>query len=89
MSEPTGAVATAIAHARQLMSQRPDLAEAQAGEILKAVPGHPEALLLAGQARRLQGDPAGAQAILADLTTAQPQWAAGWHELGLAQAARG
>lgn len=89
MSEPTGAVATAIAHARQLMAARPDLAEAQAGEILKAVPGHPEALLLAAQARRLQGDAPAAQAILRDLTDAQPQWAAGWHELGLAQAAAG
>ena len=89
MSEPTGAVATAIAHARQMMGARPDLAEAQAAEILKAVPGHPEALLLAGQARRLQGDPTGARKVLEGLAAAQPQWAAGWHELGLAQAAGG
>ncbi len=89
MSEPTGAVATAIAHARRLMAARPDLAEAQAEEILKAVPGHPEALLLAAQARRLQGDAAAAKVILTDLTQAQPQWAAGWHELGLAQAVAG
>ncbi len=88
-SDPTGALDQALAHAERLMASRPDLAAEQADEILKAVPGHPQAIRLAGQARRLIGDPSGAVQILQPLTTTQPRWAAGLHELGLAQAAAG
>ncbi len=70
---PVGAVQTALAHTVRLMASDPALAEAQAREILKAVPGHPEAVLLLARARREQGDAAGALALLEPLAVAQPR----------------
>jgi tetratricopeptide (TPR) repeat protein len=78
----------ALAHARRLLTARPDLAEIQAREILTAT-AHPEATLLLGVARRLQGDLAGALEILEPLAKAQPRAAAAHHEFGLALAASG
>ena len=86
---PVGTLATALAHTARLLDPRPDLAEAQAKAILEAVPGHPEALLLLGQALRAQGDLTGALATLEPLARLQPRWAAAHLELGLARARAG
>ena len=45
---------TALAHTRQILQSRPDLAEAQALDILKQIPDELNALFLLGAARRLQ-----------------------------------
>ncbi|MFI4975764.1 MAG: sulfotransferase [Caulobacterales bacterium] len=55
IAEPQGDLAVAFAHARRLLNRDPALAEEQAQEILKVVPGHPETLQLLAEARRLQG----------------------------------
>lgn len=89
LEEPVGDLATALAHTRRLMAARPDLAEAQAREILKAVPGHPEVMLLLGVALRLQGDLAGARGVLEPLAASQPRAPAVHYEAGLVLGALG
>ncbi len=81
-----GSLAEALAHARLLP---PPLAERQAIEILQAVPGHPEALLVLGRACRLQGKLAEAADILCKLSAGQPRAAAVHFEWALTNAARG
>jgi predicted Zn-dependent protease len=82
-AEPTGTVDTALAHTERLLRIDPALAAEQAGEILKAVPNHPLALLLLGSARRLAGDYPAALTVLQPLAAAQTKWAAAHYELGL------
>jgi len=82
-AEPTGTIDTALAHTERLLQIDPSLAAEQAGEILKAVPNHPLALLLLGSARRLGGDYAGALTVLQPLASAQAKSAAAHYELGL------
>ncbi len=72
-----------------MLAARPDLAEEQVREILKAVPDQPHALLMLGTARRLQNDPAGARAILEPLALAQPNAPDVQFELGMALGALG
>ncbi len=74
---------TALAHAERLLAAKPADAETQAREILKAVPGHPQALHLLGAALRAQGDLAGARAILEPLAAQQTMAAVVHFELGL------
>jgi tetratricopeptide (TPR) repeat protein len=81
-----GSLAEALAHARLLP---PALAERQATEILQAVPGHPEALLVLGRACRLLGKLGEAADILGKLAAAQPHAAAVHVEWALTNAARG
>ena len=88
-SEPVGSLAVALRHAERLIAADPALAQEQAGEILKVVPGHPQALLLLGQARRRGGDAIGARPVLARLCHAEPRWAEAHFELALALAALG
>ena len=88
-AEPVGSLDVALAHAVRLLEQDPRLAAEQAGEILKAVPGHPNASLLLGMARRNGGDPAAALSVLAPLAAAQPRWVAAHFELGLTLGALG
>jgi len=71
--DPVGPLQTALAHTVRLLAADPALAEAQAREILKAAPGHPEAILLLARARRGQGDVAGALALLEPLAASQPR----------------
>ena len=63
------------------------LASQQAGEILKAVPGHPLATLLLGVARRTGGDAASALEVLGPLAALHPQWPLAHYELALALSA--
>jgi tetratricopeptide (TPR) repeat protein len=82
-AEPVGTVDVALAHASRLLQVRPDLAVEQAGEILKAIPGHPQATLICGVGRRLAGDPQGALAVLEPLSAAHPNWPTAHYERAL------
>jgi tetratricopeptide (TPR) repeat protein len=81
--EPTGTLQTALTQATRLLPVDPARAALQSREILRAVPGHPKALLLLASALRAQGDLAGAREILVPLADAQPKVAAIQFELGL------
>ena len=90
-AEPTASLEVALAHTQRLLSQDPALAEAQAHEILRSVPGQPVALRLLAASHALRGDPSAAIALLQSLADAHPQWARVHLDLGLAlgQARRG
>ncbi len=85
-SQTSGAEGTleqALAFASRAVVREPAAAAAQAREVLKVAPGHPQAeFLLAASLRRL-GDLAAAQAILAPLAQAQTRSPQVWYELGL------
>ena len=65
--EPTGSLATALAHTARLLDRDPALAAEQAGEILKVVPRQPEALRLLAAAHVARGDWAAAETTTAAL----------------------
>ena len=88
-SEARGSLALALAHGERLLQSRPELAEEQAGEILKAAPGHPEALLLLAAAKRARGAAAEARPLLENLVRTHPQWPGAHLHLGLALSALG
>ena len=80
-SEPTGTLQVALAHTGRLLATRPDLAAAQAREILAVVPASVEAWGLLAEALSRQGDTEGAGRAYAG------QIAASVHEPELQQAA--
>ena len=80
-SEPTGTLQVALAHTGRLLATRPDLAAAQAREILAVVPASGEAWGLLAEALSRQGDTEGAGRAYAG------QIAASVHEPELQQAA--
>lgn len=80
---------TAIRQGMALLTARPDLAEAQAKEILAAIPGHPAGLLIRASARRRLGRAAEALPDLEPLAGAQPTWPPAHLELGLARGETG
>lgn len=82
----TGTLATALAHAAGLLNQDPALAEAQAREILRVMPGHPEATLLLAMALRRRGGPGPALEVLEPVIRGRPQWPPVHQEAGLALA---
>jgi tetratricopeptide (TPR) repeat protein len=81
-TDQTGNLQTALANAAKLLGARPALAEEQANEILKVVPGNPEAVLLLARARRLQGNDKGAREVLERLTHIHPNFPEAYYELG-------
>jgi predicted Zn-dependent protease len=83
-SEPVGPIDVALAHARRLLERDARLAGQQAREILKAVPGHPYALLILGAAHRITGQTQAALAVLEPLASQQPRAAPVHLELGAA-----
>jgi len=85
----TNSLATALAHAENLLARAPALALEQAQEILKAVPRHAPTLLLAGRAHHLMGDEAGAIAGYRAAAAADPKLGAAWQALGDALHAAG
>lgn len=85
----TGTLATALAHAAGLLAQDPGLAEAQAREILRAMPGHPEATLILAIALRRQGGSGPALEVLEPVIRAHPGWPPVHQEAGLALAELG
>ncbi|HXQ64733.1 MAG TPA: sulfotransferase [Steroidobacteraceae bacterium] len=88
-SEPVGTLDVALAHAGRLLTKEPALAAEQASEILKAVPGHPHARLIVGQAHRLAGHTQAALEVLEPLAREQPRSAAVQLELGISQGEAG
>lgn len=84
VSEPVGTLEVALQHTARLLESNPQLALEQAGEILRAVPGQPLAMLLLGVAQRKCGDFAAALQTLQPLARSQPKWAQAQYELGLA-----
>ncbi|WP_426663771.1 tetratricopeptide repeat-containing sulfotransferase family protein [Rhodanobacter aciditrophus] len=89
MAVATGSLDQALTHASRLLAREPALAEAQADEILRVVPGHPPALQLLAAARAAQGKLDTALAVLEPLAASQPRWAAVQFEFGLALARAG
>ncbi len=87
--EATAPLAAALAHADRLLGAQPALAARQAEEILRAVPLHPQALLILGSAKRRLGDVAAARAILENLARVEPVSALTAQEHGLTLAALG
>ena len=81
--EATVSLDAAFAHATAMLGRDPRMALAQAQEILRAVPGHPQAVLIEGQALRLQGDLPSARAVLVRLAVEQPRSAMTAFELAL------
>jgi tetratricopeptide (TPR) repeat protein len=88
-AEPVGSLSVALAHAHRLLETRPALAGEQADEILRAVPGNQDALLIKAVAKRRCGDAEGSRAALAALIADHPFWPAAHYELGLALASIG
>ena len=88
-SEQVGTLSSALANAAKLLAVKPVLAEKQAREILKAVPGNGQALLLLGAALRAQDEFVPALEILAPLAAAQAKSPAVQFEYGLTLAGSG
>jgi tetratricopeptide (TPR) repeat protein len=84
VSEPVGTLDVALSHAARLLEKDPRLAVEQAGEILKAVPGHPHARLILGAAHRRTGHSQTAIEILAPLAREQSHSAPAHIELAVA-----
>ena len=74
----------ALLQAARLLDTDPRAALEQARGALRAVPGHPHALLIEGQALRRLGDPRAAMARLAELARRQPRLLAALWELAQA-----
>jgi Flp pilus assembly protein TadD len=72
-TEPSGSVATALAHAQRLLAADPRLAVEQAMAILEAVPRHAEATLILATGLRLSGDVAQALRVADPLARAFAQ----------------
>jgi tetratricopeptide (TPR) repeat protein len=79
---PTGSLATALAHAARLLTDRPELAEAQAREILAVFPRELDAHLILGRALLEQGKSDAALASLLRATEFHPNAAHLWREVG-------
>jgi tetratricopeptide (TPR) repeat protein len=73
----------ALAHASAGVARNPAAALAQAREILRVVPGHPQAVLIEGQALHRLGDLPAARAVLGKLAAEQPRSAMTAFELAL------
>src|SRR5262249_28737906 len=82
-------LAAALAQGAKMLAARPDLAEAQAREILRVMPGEARAELLLATALRLQGRPLDALNYLEPLAAAHPALPEVQFELGLAFSAPG
>ena len=82
-SGPAGRLSGVLAGVADLFGTDPALLEARSGEILDAVPGQQQALLLLVCARRMRGDKAGARGLLEAMAKALPGLAAVQYELGL------
>jgi predicted Zn-dependent protease len=87
--EQTKSLSEALDHAAKLLEKNASAAEAQAREILSAVPGHPVALLMLASALRRQDRADVALEILAPLAEAQPKSPMVQFEAGLVLASLG
>lgn len=82
-TEETGPVSVALAHGWTLVTDQPELALEQAGEILKVVPGNRDARLLEAAAFRQLGDLEQSSAAFAALARNGRLWPRAMFELGL------
>ncbi len=89
LAEPTGSLATALAHAARLLDSDPLLAAEQAREILKAAPDHPAALRLLAGTHSARGEFGKAIDILTPLVKAYPDATLARFDLGVALARSG
>ena len=87
--DQTGDVRSALVRAAAFLPLDARRAEMQATAILDVVPGHPEAALYLGEARRRQGKLLAALQILKPLAAAQPRASQVHHELALTLASLG
>ncbi len=88
-TEPVGTLETALAHTARLLATDPAMAEVQAREILKVIPGQPQAQLMLGVALRLRGEETAALEVLQPLAASAQDWPAAQFELGQTLAALG
>ena len=88
-AQHTGSVDTALAHAKRLLENNPDLAAQQAREILNISPAHPIARLILGAAHRRGGRAMAALEILEPLAREQPRAAPVHLELAIARGESG
>lgn len=79
----TGNLKAALKQGAALLRGDPARAESQAQEILKAIPGDPNGLLMLARARRLQGNLEGALACLDQCLQRRPEYAQAHLERGL------
>jgi tetratricopeptide (TPR) repeat protein len=86
---PSKALKADIDYASAILATEPATAEREAKAFLRARPNDPRGLLIVASARRRQGDPAAAMAILKPLATAFPRAAHTRYELGMTLAAQG
>jgi len=89
VSEAVGTIDIALANASNLINKSPALAAEQVGEILKMIPGHPQARLILGIAHRLLGQSQASLEVLEPLARERPNWAAAQLELGIASSDAG
>lgn len=84
--QPTrpGQLEAGLREATQLLATQPARAAERAAAILKAQPGHPQAALILGIARRIGGNLEGSLQVLMPLARAQPGWAPPAYEVGVA-----
>lgn len=80
---PSGQLEASLREATQLLATQPARAAERAAAILKAQPGHPQAALILGIARRVGGNLEGALQVLIPLARAQPGWALPPYEVGV------
>ena len=85
---PSRAPNADIDHAAAILAAEPATAEREAKAFLALRPGDPRALLVLASARRRQGDPASALAILTPLAAAYPRAAHTRYEIGMTFAAQ-
>ena len=81
-AEATGTLATALAHASRLLAAAPAKAAEQAREILRVMPGQPDATYLLGAALAAMGDTRGAIAAFRRAVHAAPRHPQAWRALG-------
>jgi predicted Zn-dependent protease len=88
-AEPSGSLATALAHAKRLLDADPAMAVLQARAILEAAPRHAETTLVLATALRLADDPDAALETVDPLARAFPAAPAVQLEHGLVLARLG
>jgi tetratricopeptide (TPR) repeat protein len=77
-----GSLSAALTNLVKLLGTNPALAEVQAREILRAVPGQPDTLLMLAAALAAQDRLTEALEPLQQLVAAEPQHCAAWRDLG-------
>lgn len=86
---PSGNLQMALSHAAKLLDKDPAMAEEQAREILKVVPGVPGARHILAVSKRMQGEPEAAIELLEVLSSDVPNIPSILHQLGLSYGAAG